>query len=159
MKVIEGAIATDGSGNISPSKLANAFGTKANRSVGVYGQGDKSVVELAKLAQAGKRVLPDKLPNSGTAARILMQGAGPAAIGAAYGYAKEGDLGGALAYGAGAAALPYVAQKAINSPGFSNYLANGLQPGITRNALFALQQGGGPLRLAPIAAVNALTKQ
>lgn len=162
MLVIEKAVPTDDSGMISAAKLANQFGTKANRNAGVYGKGDRSIVELAQLAKAGKRVIPEKLPNSGTAARVLMQGAAPAAIGAAYGYAKEGDLKGALMYGAGGMAAPLVAQQIINRPGAANYLANGLpQTGIAggfRNMLIAAQQGGGPARLLPVAAVNALTK-
>jgi hypothetical protein len=157
MKVIEGAIATDESGNISAAKLANAFGTKKNRIVGVYGKGDESIVNLAKLAKAGKQILPEKLANSGTTARIANQALLPAA-GAAYGYAKEGDIGGAAKYAALGYVAPKLIQGAINSPAAANYLANGLQPGFARNALMAIQHGGGPLRLAPIAAVNALTK-
>jgi hypothetical protein len=72
MRIIENAIETDGSGTISAAKLANQFGQKRNRSVGVYGKGDKSIVELSRLAQSGKRVLTDKTPNSGTATRTLM---------------------------------------------------------------------------------------
>lgn len=155
MRIIEGAIDTEGVGNISAAKLANQFGNKSNRSVGVYGQGDKSVTELARLAKAGKRLIPDKLPNSGTVPRALAQAALPAAVGAAYGGLKEGDLSGAVAYGLGAAALPYALQRGLNAPGAANYLASGLRAGQTRNALLGLQ-GSAALRVLPIAATPAV---
>ena len=154
LKVIEGAIATDESGNISAAKLANAFGTKRNRIVGVYGAGDESIINLAKLAKAGKQLLPDKLPNSGTAARVAGQAILPAA-GALYGYGKEGDLGSAAKYAALGYVAPKLIQGAINSPAIGNYLVNGMPQGMTRNTLFALQKSGGLLG-API--VNALSK-
>jgi len=155
LKILEDAIDTEGLGNISPSKLANAFGKKANRNVGVYGQGDRSVLELARLAKAGKQLLPDKLPQSGTVPRALAQAALPAAVGAAYGGFKEGDLSGAAAYGLGAAAIPYLIQRGLNAPGAANYLSSGLRPGQTRNALMLIQQSAVP-RLLPIAATPAV---
>jgi hypothetical protein len=135
MRIIENAV--DSEGNISPAKLANQFGKKANRNVGVYGKGDRSILELARLAKAGKNVVPDKLPNSGTAARSLMQVAAPAAIGGLYGGYKEGDLSGVAAYAAGGAAVPWLAQKAIQNPTFANYLVNGVQNPLVRNTLMA----------------------
>jgi hypothetical protein len=149
MRVIEAAVAKDGSGNISPSILANQFGQKANRTVGVYGQGDKSVLALARLAKAGKRVIPEKLPNSGTTPRAVMQAALPAAIGAAYGGYREGDATGVLMGAAGGVLAPKLAQKLINSPTGINYLSRGIAPGLRsqipqgfRNALIAPQAVG-----------------
>lgn len=155
LKILEDAIDTEGLGNISPAKLANAFGKKANRNVGIYGQGDKSVLELAKLAKAGKQLLPDKLPQSGTVPRALAQAALPAAAGAAYGGFKEGDMSGAVAYGIGGAALPYLLQRGLNAPGASNYMSSGLGAGQTRNALLMFQNSALP-RLLPIAATPAV---
>lgn len=157
MRLIESAVAKDGSGNISPSLLANQFGTKANRSVGVYGKGDVSVTELARLAKAGKRIIPDKLPNSGTVPRALMQAAAPAAVGAAAGGYKTGDWTGVATGAVGGVALPLLAQGFINSPAGARYLTQGLFPSlraqapqVARNALFgtqALTQAGLPAYL------------
>lgn len=155
MRIIENAIDNEGAGLISPAKLANQFGKQKNRAVGVYGQGDKSILELAKLAKAGKRLIPDKLPNSGTVPRALAQAALPAAAGAVYGGMKEGDLSGAVTYGLGAAAIPYALQRGINNPATANYLASGLGPGQAQNALRAIQ-GAGVTRLLPIATTPAI---
>lgn len=148
MRIIEGAIDTEGGGMISPAKLANAFGTKRNRSVGVYGMGDQSIASLARLAKAGKRLIPDKLPNSGTTARAVMQTAVPAAVGAAYGGITEGDWKGAAMYGLGGVAAPYMLQRAITSPAVGNYLRPAAQGAIRSNALRTLNQ-------LPIAALSA----
>lgn len=157
MKLVERAVDTEGKGEISAAKLANLFGQKRNIGVGVYGKGDKSIVELMRLAKAGKMILPEKLPNSGTPARLLANLAVPAGIGAGVGYAREGDASGALAWGLGGAALPYLLQRGINRPGSANYLASGMSPGMMRNALLAIGQGG---RLAPAAvASGALAAQ
>jgi hypothetical protein len=140
MRIAENAI--DESGNISPAKLANQFGQKKNRSVGVYGKGDKSVLELARLAKAGKQVIPDKLPNSGTAARGMMQVAAPAAVGGAYGAYKEGDLSGIGTYALAGAALPFALQKGLNSPAATRYLTQGITTPMLRNSLMAPSRAG-----------------
>jgi hypothetical protein len=127
MKIVEGAIATDGSGEISASKLANAFGTKKNRTVGVYGKGDKSIVELSKLAKAGKALIPDKFPNSGTASRLAAQAVLPAAIGGAAYEAQQGDLPGMAKWAIGGVAAPILLQRGLNNPAVVNYLSKGLQ--------------------------------
>ena len=128
---------------ISAAKLANQFSTKRNRSVGVYGQGDRSIVELSRLAKAGKRLIPDKFPNSGTAARLAGQLALPAIVGGAQGV-REGDVGSGLqAAGATAAAL-YGARGAMNNQLIARYMAEGMDPGAIRNALMA------PRRFLPI---------
>lgn len=124
--------------HISPAKLANALNTKAYGGKGAMVRG-RGATDLMRLAKAGKAVLPEKFPQSGTAPRMALQLLAPGAVGAGLGYAKEGDLSGALTYGAAAAALPWLAQQALNRPGAANYLANGLQPGIMRSLLMAPQ--------------------
>lgn len=157
LKIIENAIDTEGAGTISPAKLANQFGQKRNRSAGIYGQGDKSIVELARLAQAGKKLLTDKNPNSGTTARALTQAAIPAAVGAGYGL-YQGDPQAALMYGVGGLVLPRAAQRLMNSSGVSNYLANGITQPAVRNSLLALQQSSA-LRMVPAVSVFAQTAE
>ena len=139
LKLIEGAIDTEGGGNVSAAKLANQFGQKRNRGVGVYGSGDASIRELAAVAKSGKRLLTDKTPNSGTTRRALAQAALPAAAGAIYG-ASQGDFGSAVALGLGGIAAPVAMQKALNSRAVTNYLADGIQQPMARNTLLALQQ-------------------
>lgn len=71
LKIIEPSITRDLSGNISPARLTNALYQKTNRAMTVYGQGgDQRLVELAK---AGKEILPESLPQSGTIPRGMMQ--------------------------------------------------------------------------------------
>jgi hypothetical protein len=134
--------AIDESGNISPAKLANQFGQKRNRYAGVYGQGDKAILDLSRLAKAGKAVIPDKLPNSGTTARGMMQVAAPAVIGGAYGAYKEGDIGGIGSYALGGALLPFAMQKGLNSPAATRYLTQGITTPMIRNALLAPSRVG-----------------
>lgn len=71
MRIIEGAIGKGTERFISPLRLSNAMSTMRNRAMSVYGQGGDQ--KLVKLAQAGREVLPDALPNSGTVPRGLMQ--------------------------------------------------------------------------------------
>jgi len=69
LKQIEGA--TDNvTGDVSISGLINQMGTKAygGRNQVLYAKGDQSLVDLAR---AAKRIIPDKLGNSGTAERAL----------------------------------------------------------------------------------------
>lgn len=121
-------------GNISPAKVYNSQNVKAFGGKRALATG-RAATDLMELAKAGKAIIPEKFPNSGTAARGLLQLALPGALGAGYGYAKEGDLSGALAYGAGGIAAPYALQKAINTPSAARYLAQGLGPGLLRRAL------------------------
>lgn len=155
MKQIEGAIDKEGSGVISPSRLANTLGTKANRAQSVYGQGDQTLVDLA---QAGKRLLPDKLPNSGTAARMAMQVGIPLGVGVGEG-AMTGDWMGGAKTAASVAAIPKLLQFAINNPATANYLANGIKPGIMRSIMLAPQEYGalgGFIRRSVPTPVNGL---
>ena len=144
MLQIEGAIDTEGAGRISAPKLANSLGTKSNRRASVYGRGD---TELVRLAQAGKKLLPDKFPNSGTPARIAGQLLGPAALGLGVG-AATGDTNTGLGTAAGTAGLLLGARGAMNNQLVSKYLAQGLKGG-GRNLLMAPRRAG---YLAPAAA-------
>jgi len=130
MKKIEPAIDKEGSGNISPSILANVMGQKANRQASIYGRGN---TDLAQLAQSGKMLLSDKTPNSGTTARAAMQLLAPlgASIAGGASDAYNGDYSGALEKGllAGGSMvlLPRAAQYMINNPATSQYLTQGVQ--------------------------------
>jgi hypothetical protein len=111
MKQIEGAI-DPSTGDISPGKLLSQINTKANRNQSLYGQGDQSLVDLAK---AGKNVLAPTNPNSGTARRL----AGMAAMGAVAGGGDElihGDPSEALKVGAVGAALPWAGRQVLQNP-------------------------------------------
>lgn len=129
-------------GDISPNKLANVMGQKANRQTSLYGQGPQ---DLNDLAQAGKMVLGADGPNSGTTARAMAAATIPSltigGIDAGYDYFQTGDLGGALGsgakFGAGVVAAPKLAQYVINSPRLSGLLADGIQQPWVRNALMA----------------------
>lgn len=113
MRTIEGAIDKEGTGDISPARLATIMGQKANRSVSIYGKGDTS---LSDLAQAANELLPSKFPNSGTTARLAQQAVLPT-IGAGLGLAKEGDWKGVATGAAAGVALPKLAQKLLQAQG------------------------------------------
>lgn len=71
LKQIEGATATVNgatSGNINPTRLMGVLTQAKNRNQTLYGQGDQSLVTLARNAAS---VLPDTLGNSGTAERFI----------------------------------------------------------------------------------------
>lgn len=111
MKQIEGAV-DPATGNISPGTLLGKINTKTNRNQSLYGQGDQTLVDLAK---AGKNVLAPNNPNSGTARRL----AGMAGMGAIAGGADEalhGDPVEAMKVGATAAALPWAGRQIIENP-------------------------------------------
>ena len=111
MRTIEGAIDKDSSKDISPARVANIMGQKANRAVSIYGRGDTS---LADLANAANELLPNRVPNSGTISRLAAQSALPL-IGAGLGAAKERDWKGAAEGAAAGYFVPKIIQKAINS--------------------------------------------
>lgn len=129
-RLLKIADATDESGVVSPAKLWQQFNVKANRSQAKFGKGDR---ELINIARAGKTILTDKLPNSGTAQRIAAQLAVPAVAGAA-GSAMSGDPADALKYGALAYAIPRGAQFAINNQLAARYMTQGAPAGL-QNAL------------------------
>lgn len=64
MKQIEDMVGDNGI--ITPQKAASVLARKRNRWQSKYGLGDQ---ELPQLVQAGKEILPDKVPNSGTPTR------------------------------------------------------------------------------------------
>jgi len=109
MKKIEDVVLKNPEGNVSPSLLMNSLSTKGKRYS--FYQDDP---ELAKLASAGKSVLEQKLPNSGTFARFLAQN--PMTALANAGYHKG-------------------AQMAMQNPATAGYLEKGMQPGMVRGAL------------------------
>lgn len=126
MRTIEKAIdpATD---TLSPKKLMNEV-TRRNKSGVIYGRGDQS---LAELARVGKSFIGETLPDSGTAQRSYMMDLlkGSGLIGAAGGYyGSDGDIGAAL-QGAGMGMLgtvivPRLASRMMQNP--NGYLSKGL---------------------------------
>ena len=157
MRKIEGAIATDGSGQISPSKLANILGQKANRYISVYGQGNTA---LNDLAQAGKYLLPNKVPQSGTVPRAVAQlavGAAPAVALGAYEGFKEGDWKTAAKYAAGAYLLPKAIQMGLNSPGVAGSVLGGLGKA-SAATVPASTLVGGAIQHAPYSTLSEMLK-
>jgi len=143
MRKIEDIALKNPEGDISPSLLYNSLTTKSKRNA-FYADDP----QLAKLAAAGKIVLPEKLPNSGTIARGLAQAAVPAAAGAAYGL-YQGDYVDALKGAAFGVAAPKLAQAAINNPSFAVYLEKGIGQNALRNLLQAPSKyGAGKIPLA-----------
>lgn len=122
MKKIEDIALKDPDGHVSPAKLYNSLTTKAKRNA--FYQDDP---HLAQLASAGKSVLTEKMPNSGTAARLAGQAAIPTAVAIAD-YAKEGDIGTAAKLGLSAYVAPKLLQKALTSQGAAGkYLKEGIK--------------------------------
>jgi hypothetical protein len=109
MKKIEDVVLKDPNGNVSPSLLMNSLSTKGKRYS--FYQDDP---QLAELASAGKLVLEQKLPNSGTYARFL---AGNPLTAAALSVKGK------------------VAQNAMENPTIANYLEKGLPQGGFRSVL------------------------
>ena len=149
MKSIEGAIDKGGEGLVSPLRLSNTLGTKANRWKSVYGGGDQ---ELVKLAQSARSVLPETLPDSGTAGRMAALGLTTGgAAGVAYLSPENADkalMTAALLYGG-----PKAMQKLLNRvPDKRRYLADGLK----NPAIRKLLQLPSNNRAAGITAKNAL---
>jgi len=143
MRKIEDVALKNAEGDISPSLLYNSLTTKAKRNA-FYAEDN----ELSKLAAAGKIVLPEKLPNSGTIARGLAQAAVPAAAGAAYGL-YQGDYVDALKGAAFGIAAPKLAQAAINNPKLASYLEKGVGNTALRNLLQTpSKMGAGKIPLA-----------
>jgi len=129
MRKIEDIALKNVEGGVSPSLLYNSLTTKGKRNA-FYAEDP----ELAKLAAAGKMILPNRLPNSGTVARLTTQYAPAAITGAAYGLYK-GDLESAAEAAGLVYALPKGLQTIINNPAAAMYLEQGLKPGIRRTML------------------------
>jgi hypothetical protein len=115
-KKIEDVVLKNEFGNVSPSLLNNSLATKGKRYS--FYQDDP---ELANLARAGKMVLEQKLPNSGTMARMLASNPVYAGTKALY---QSG------------------AQAAMMNPTTSRYIEQGLPQGALRSTLQAPQQLG-----------------
>lgn len=146
-------------GNVSPAKLYNAMNVKAFGQKKAMATGLRQKY-LASLAKAGKRIIPERLPNSGTTPRGALQLLLPGAIGAGYGAAQGGDLSDIAAYGAGGIAAPFLLQKAMNNPAMAQYLTQGLQ-GPARTALMSTSTTPASLVLrgAPTAGLLSLQSQ
>lgn len=139
-------------GNVSPAALLQAVnsGSKTARFTG-GGQ-------LGELARAGRAVLEDKLPNSGTAARILAATAPGALIGVGTGLAT-GDWSKAAEYGATALAAPKAAQFLLNNPTAVNMLSQGINNPTARMLLTAPAQNalaGQVVRQLPSSAARLM---
>jgi len=155
---IEDGVGLNESGDIVPTTLYNRVASKGNRAQTLRGRGDQ---ELVKLARAGKMLLKNKTPNSGTTARIAGQLA-PSVAAGGMGYAAGGDLESAAKLAAGVYVAPRAIQYAMNNPGISSMLANGMDDGLLRHILQMPQTSstvGGVLRHAPAAAVVGTPKK
>ena len=153
LRRLEPTIDRMGGGDISAAKLANVMAQKRNRSASLYGYGPQ---ELVDLSQSGNMLLGDKLAQSGTVPRSIMQLGLAAAVGGADAAYSGGDIKRALATAGTVYALPKVAQMALNSPAVANYLTHGIQGGrgatTIRELLLAPQNNdliGGTLRRTP----------
>lgn len=106
-------------GILSPGALSQVVET-ANKTKGQKGYGD-----LYGLSRAGRAVLSDSIPNSGTAQRLAAQhlltlGAG----GGTYAYTQNPEL--ALGVAAGTLAAPKAAQLLLNTPASQRYFTTGI---------------------------------
>jgi len=126
LRLIQGSIEKGGDRFISPLRLSNTIGSKANQNLSVFDLGGELNVELANLARAGREVLPEILGNSGTAARQ-----------------QQATLG-VLEAGAAATGAPFAAQSLLNAqnPIVSNLIDRGF-PGVTGDILRQAPSAGG----------------
>lgn len=109
--------AVDESGNVSARRLNNVL-RNSSRDITKTAKGD-----LGELSTALKSIIPDAVPNSGTAQRLAAQAlltGGGGLAGYLYG---GGDLEKAGLGAAGALALPLAARAAINNPQLIGRLA------------------------------------
>ena len=116
-------------GLVSPLALSRAVET-ANKTKGMKGYGD-----LYELSRAGRAVLADQVPNSGTSQRALAQqiltgqiltagGLGAGVGGVTYGV--TGDPNQALLAASSTLALPKLAQTLLNNPAAQRYFTTGI---------------------------------
>lgn len=130
-KIIENSIDKGVDKTISPARLANTFAQKRNRAVSLRGLGHPETVELSRLADAGRAVLPETIGNSGTAPRKLVGDLMLAAGGAGGAAATGADMTTAAAAGVGMLGLPPLLQRAMLSQGaVGNYLTQGAPIGL-----------------------------
>ena len=154
MRKIEDIALKDTGGMVSPSALYNSLTTKAKRNA-FYAED----TALPDLARAGKMILPEKLPNSGTTARLMNQAA-ITGVGALGGALYQGDVSGAATGAALGIAAPKAAQMLINNPKFAKYLEKGISPGFITTPLrsmLELPQRTGAQKI-PGAAFGAYTQ-
>jgi hypothetical protein len=146
-------------GYVSPKKLYNASNVKSYGQKKAMATG-KGQTQLQKLAKAGSRVIPERMPNSGTTPRALLQATLPAVAGGAYGATQGGDAGDIAKFAAMGAGAPLAARYLLNNPRASNYLAYGLQ-GPMRNVLLSAPNTlpGLVTRQVPAAGLLALQSQ
>jgi len=115
-KKIEDVVLKNGEGDVNPATLMNSLATKGKRYS--FYQDDP---ELANLARAGKLVLQEKLPNSGTYARLM---AGSPVFSGMQALYQKG------------------AQAAMRNPATAQYLEQGLPQGVGRNIIQTPQRLG-----------------
>lgn len=131
-------VADFSTGEISPSKLYNSLKTKGKRYS--FYQDDP---ELANLATAGKNILSEKVPNSGTTSRLIAQLALPSIAGGSEWLNSKDYIRSAEAAGGGALANKFAGQfvrqgiqKAINSQGgLGQYVKEGIPNTLIRDLI------------------------
>ena len=143
MKKIEDVTLKDPQGNVSPSLLSNSLATKGKRNA-IYAEDN----ELAKLARAGKDILQNKTPNSGTIARLSAQAA-PALVGGAVYGAYQGDIKSAAEGAALGYAAPKLAQMLLKNPSSAKYLEQGVSNKTLRSFLELPKKAGEVLPVQP----------
>lgn len=148
LKQIEPAIQSDDT--ISPSLLYNSLDRQKNINQMVYGQGDQSLVQLAT---AGKNVLGNMTPNSGTAQRVagmLMMGSSMAAVDKLAG----GDTKDALKIGLLGVAGPQLARIVSENPASARIIAQWARSKVLSNFRGVVNAQGA--RMASLAGSSAL---
>jgi len=133
LKQIEPAV-DDATGNIRILRLMQELGKKDNQNQALYGQGDQSLMELAR---AAAHVIPNRLANSGTPERALLP-ATAMEIAASGEPLKAAIKAGAGIYGGGALGRAMRSQGIVGKtlatgvPGLKKpaSLVSGLAPGI-----------------------------
>jgi hypothetical protein len=128
-RIIEGTLEKGADKFVSPSRLSGSMNTIRNRAVSLRNLGHPETVSLARLAEAGRSLLPETIGNSGTFARqitgqgILGLGAGGTA------FATGQDAEQAAMIGIGAATLPMLLQRGMLSQGLLGDYLSGAAPG------------------------------
>lgn len=90
LRIIETAISKGDERIISPRILSNTVSNMRNRAMSIYGRGgDQWLVDLAR---AGRDVLPESLPQSGTTPRGMMQAQGLIRSAVSYPFYKGAQL-------------------------------------------------------------------
>lgn len=90
MRIIETAISKGDERLLSPRLLSNTVSSMRNRAMSIYGRGGDQW--LVSLARAGRDVLPETLPQSGTTPRGMMQAQGLVRSALSYPFYKGAQL-------------------------------------------------------------------